>query len=304
MNENINNLLSNILDDEEIKGAYNIRVNGESSIREITDNVDIVSKKDGKGIEVYIKENVNYEFIYVPVLITESGFKDIVYNDFYIGKNSNVYIMAGCAIQNNGDDASEHDGVHRFFIEEGANVTYIENHYGEGHNHGGKLLNPITEIHMKSRSSMIMKTVQIKGVDESNRKTVAFLESDAKLEITEKIMTDSNQNATTLFEVNLDGNNSSCHIVSRSFAVDESYQKFTSKVIGNKKCYAHVECDAIIKDKAKVVAIPEINANNVDANLVHEASIGKIAKEQVIKLMTLGLSEKEAEEQIIKGFLK
>ena len=304
MNENYNNLLNNILDDEEIKGAYNIRINGESSVRQITDNVDIVSKEDGNGLEVHVKSNVDYEFIYVPVLITKSGFNDSVCNDFYIGKNSNVYIMAGCAIQNNGDDTSKHDGFHRFFIEEDAKVTYVENHYGEGHDHGGNLLNPVTEIHMDSGSSMTMKTIQIKGVDVSDRKTIAYLESNSKLEITEKIMTDSSQNATTLFEVNVNGDNSSCHVVSRSFAIDESFQKFTSKVIGNKKCYAHVEFDAIIKDNAKVIAIPEINANNVEANLIHEASIGKIAKEQVVKLMTLGLTEKDAEEQIIKGFLK
>lgn len=304
MNDNSKKLLNTILDNKDIKGAYNVRIDGECVKKEINDNVNIVSKQDGKGIEIYVKENVDYEFIYIPVLVTKSGLKDIVYNDFFIGKNANVYIMAGCAIQNNGDKSSEHNGIHRFYLEENASVTYIENHYGEGHKHGGKVLNPTTEIHLKKGSSMNMKTVQKKGVDESNRKTIAVLDEDAKLEITEKIMTDSKQNATTLFEVELNGENASCYVTSRSFAIDNSKQKFVSKVIGNEKCYAHVECDAIIKDNAKVIAIPEIDANNVDANLVHEASIGKIAKEQVIKLMTLGLSEKEAESEIIKGFLK
>ena len=298
-------LLKQIADISETpNGAYNIRKNGQGIERKVTENVNIVTKEDKQGIDVFVKENTKYEFIHIPVIITESGLNDIVYNDFYIGKNADVVIIAGCGIHNDHHKDSQHDGIHRFFLEEGAKVKYIEKHYGEGKGTGKKVLNPITEVTLKKGSSLEMESVQIKGVDSTIRVTKGILEEDSNLVVSEKIMTHGNQFAKTEFEVELNGENASTHVISRSVAVDKSIQEFKSKITGNTKCFGHVECDAIIKDKAKVIAIPEIVANDVEANLIHEAAIGKIAGEQLTKLMTLGLNEKEAEEQIIKGFLK
>ncbi len=285
-------------------GAYNIRKNGEGIERKITDNINIVSKKDKSGIDIFVKENTKFEFVHIPVIITESGLKEVVYNDFYIGKNANVVIIAGCGIHNDHHKDSEHNGIHRFFLEEGAKVRYIEKHYGEGSGDGKRILNPVTEVELKDGATMEMETIQIKGVDSTIRETKAKLGSNTNLTISEKIMTHGNQFAKTEFYVELNGENASTHVTSRSVATDKSKQEFISKILGNTKCYAHVECDAIIKDNGKVTAIPEIDANNVDANLIHEAAIGKIAGEQLMKLMTLGLTEKEAEEEIINGFLR
>ena len=298
-------LLKQIADiNETPNGAYNIRKNGQGIERKVTENVNIVTKEDKQGIDVFVKENTKYEFIHIPVIITESGLNDTVYNDFYIGKNADVVIIAGCGIHNDHHKDSQHDGIHRFFLEEGAKVKYIEKHYGEGKGTGKKVLNPVTEVVLKKGSYLEMESVQIKGVDSTIRVTKGILEEDTNLIVSEKIMTHGNQFAKTEFEVELNGENASTHVTSRSVAVDKSVQEFKSKITGNTKCFGHVECDAIIKDKAKVIAIPEIVANDVEANLIHEAAIGKIAGEQLTKLMTLGLSEKEAEEQIIKGFLK
>ena len=305
MNNIDKDLLKEIADiNGELQGAYNIRKNGKGVERKITENINIVSKEDVSGIDIFIKENTKKEFVHIPVIITESGLKDVVYNDFYIGKNADVVIIAGCGIHNDHHEDSEHNGIHRFFLDEGAKVKYIEKHYGQGNGKGKRILNPITEIDLKKGSSLEMESVQIKGVDSTIRTTRAKLESDSNLVVSEKIMTHGNQFAKTIFEVELNGENASTHVTSRSVAIDKSVQEFRSNVIGNDKCFGHVECDAIIKDKAKVIAIPEIVANNVEANLIHEAAIGKIAGEQLTKLMTLGLSEKEAEEQIIKGFLR
>lgn len=306
LNETDKTLLTKISDNSEKiqEGAYNIRKNGKVISRHTTGNIDIVPKKDKSGIDIVIKENTKFEFIHIPVIITESGIKDIVYNDFYVGKNANVIIVAGCGIHNDHHVNSEHNGIHRFFLEEGAHVKYIEKHYGEGSGDGKRILNPVTEIYLKDGSSLEMETAQIKGVDSTMRKTNAKLENNTNLVITEKIMTHGFQTAKTLFKVELNGENSSTHVKSRSVATQNSKQEFVSKVYGNSKCFGHVECDAIIKDQAKVVSTPEIAASHIDANLIHEAAIGKIAGEQLIKLMTLGLTEKEAEEQIINGFLK
>lgn len=305
MNNIDKELLSKISDiNGEIKGAYNIRKNGKGIERKVTENINIVTKEDKSGIDVYVKENTKFEFVHIPVIITESGLKDLVYNDFYIGKNANVVIIAGCGIHNDHHKDSQHNGIHRFFLEEGAKVKYIEKHYGQGEGLGKKILNPVTEAYLKSGSSLEMETYQIKGVDSTIRKTKGVLENNTNLVILEKIMTHGKQYAETIFEVELNGRNSSTHVTSRSVATEDSKQQFMSKVIGNNKCFGHVECDAIIKDKASVVAIPEIIANNTDANLIHEAAIGKIAGEQLVKLMTLGLTEKQAEEEIIKGFLR
>ena len=298
-------LLEEITDIERIKkGAFNIRKNGQGIERKVTENTNIITKKDKPGIDIYVKENAKFELIHIPVIITESGLTDLVYNDFYIGKNANVYIVAGCGIHNDHHKDSRHDGIHRFFLEEGAKVKYVEKHYGEGKGDGKRILNPVTEVYLKKGSSLEMQSVQIKGVDSTVRETKGVLEADTNFVVSEKIMTHGKQYAKTIFDVELNGENSSTHVTSRSVATEDSEQYFVSKIYGNEKSFAHSECDAIIKDNAKVTATPEITANNVEANLIHEAAIGKIAGEQLTKLMTLGLSEKEAEEEIIKGFLR
>lgn len=284
--------------------AYNIRVDGKSTRRKVSPYIEIESKTDKNGINVYIKDDTKFGIVHIPVLLTKSGLKDVVYNDFYIGKNANVIILAGCGIHNDLHEDSEHDGIHRFFLSENSTVKYTEKHYGEGSGNGKRILNPTTEIYMKKDSSMTMNTTQIKGVDDTFRKTYAELDQNATLVINEKILTNNANIAKTEFNIELNGEDSSTHVVSRSVATDSSYQEFISKVAGNTKCYAHVECDAILKDNGNVLAIPEIYAKSVDANLIHEASIGKIAGEQLLKLMSLGMSEKEAEEAIITGFLK
>lgn len=309
MKENIDKidkeLLGEISNLENIpKGAYNIRKNGKGIERKITENINIITKTDKSGIDIYVKENTKFEFIHIPVIITESGLKDVVYNDFYIGKNANVIIVAGCGIHNDHHKDSQHDGIHRFYLEEGAKVKYIEKHYGEGDGQGKRILNPITEVYLKNGSSLEMQSSQIKGVDSTIRETRGELQANTNFVVSEKIMTHGKQFAKTIFDVQLNGENASTHVTSRSVATDNSEQLFVSKIYGNEKCFAHSECDAIIKDNAKVTATPEITANNVEANLIHEAAIGKIAGEQLTKLMTLGLSEKEAEEEIIKGFLR
>jgi len=304
MNNTDKELLEIISDASEYKGAYNIRKNGEGIERQITDNINIVTKQEVSGIDVIVKEGTEHEFVHIPVIITESGLKDVVYNDFYIGKNANIVIIAGCGIHNDHHENSQHDGIHRFFLEEGAKVKYIEKHYGEGNGKGKRILNPITEVYLKDGSSLEMETVQIKGVDSTIRTTNGQMESNTNLVITEKIMTHGTQFAKTIFDLKLNGTNSSAKVTSRSVAVDKSKQEFISNISGNEKCFGHVECDAIIKDNAKVIAVPKIEANCEEANLIHEAAIGKIAGEQLNKLMTLGLSAKEAETAIINGFLK
>lgn len=299
------NLLSEISDyDGKIEGAYNIRKNGQGVERQSTENVTIVSKKDKPGIDIFVKENTKFEYVHIPVILTANGIKDVVYNDFYIGKNANVIIVAGCGIHNDYCSDAQHDGIHRFYLAEGAKVKYIEKHYGEGNGEGKRILNPVTEVYLKQGSTMEMESSQIKGVDSTVRETKGELAENTNFVVTEKIMTHGHQNAETLFDVKLNGENASTHVTSRSVATENSYQHFTSRIYGNSKCFAHSECDAIIKDNAVVKATPEITANNVDANLIHEAAIGKIAGEQLVKLMTLGLNEKQAEEQIINGFLR
>lgn len=292
------------LEKETFDGAYNIRKNGEGIERKVTSNINIVTKEDVSGIDIFVKENTKFEFVHIPVIITKSGLKDVVYNDFYIGKNSNVVIVAGCGIHNDKHKDSEHNGIHRFFLEEGAKVKYIEKHYGEGIGKGKRILNPITEVYLKKGAILEMESTQIKGVDSTIRETKGILEENTNFVVTEKIMTHGMQKAKTIFEVELNGENASTKVTSRSVAIENSIQQFESKVTGNTKCFGHVECDAIIKDKARVIAIPEIIANDVEANLIHEAAIGKIAGEQLMKLMSLGLTEKEAEVAIINGFLK
>ena len=284
--------------------AFNIRKDGKSIDRASTDNIKIESKKDKEGIDIIVKEGTINGYVHIPVILTKSGFSDKVYNDFYIGKNAIVTINAGCGIHNDAHKDSSHNGIHRFFVEDGAYVKYIEKHYGEGDGDGKKILDPVTEIYLGNNATLEMDTAQIKGVSSAIRKTKAVLKDNSKLVINEKIYTHETQNARTEFKVTLDGKGSSAKVTSRSVASEDSHQEFVSNVIGNNECFAHVECDAIIKDNASVTSDPKITANHIDARLIHEATIGKIAGEQLIKLMTLGLTEKEAEERIINGFLK
>ena len=298
-------ILKQIADIETVPiGAYNIRENGKGILRQTTANIDIITKTNKPGIDIKIKENTKNESVHIPVILTEGGFNDIVYNDFYIGKNADVVIVAGCGIHNSSCQTAEHDGIHSFFLEEGAHVKYIVKHYGEGDGSGKRILNPETIVDLKKGATLEMETVQIKGVDSTVRTTNAVLAEDSNLVISERIMTHGHQTAKTVFNVDLNGKNSSTHVASRSIAKDNSTQEFISNVNGNAECFGHVECDAIIMDHAKVISTPQIVANCIDASLVHEAAIGKIAGEQLIKLMSLGLTEQEAEEQIINGFLK
>ena len=286
------------------EGAYNIRANGQSVERNSTEHIQITSKENGKGIDIRIADGTKNESVHIPVVLSQSGLTEVVYNDFFIGDNCDVVIVAGCGIDNCGNSNSEHDGIHRFFIGKNSKIKYVEKHYGSGDGMGKRILNPETVIEIGEDSYMEMDSVQIKGVDSTKRLTTAKLAKGAKLEVMERIMTHGIQTAESRFEVELNGENSSANVVSRSVARESSYQLFVSNVIGNAKCSAHTECDSIIMDDAKISAQPEITANNPDAAMIHEAAIGKIAGEQIIKLMTLGLTEAEAEEQIVNGFLK
>ncbi len=299
------NLLEQVADIHKVpEGAYNIRSNGELAGRNTTANIDIVTKENKSGIDIIVKPGTKNESIHIPVVLSMSGLKDMVYNDFYIGEDADVTIVAGCGIHNCGVDTSEHDGIHTFYVKKGARVKYIEKHYGEGDGKGKRILNPTTIINIEENGYLEMESVQIKGVDSTRRDTRAVLKDGATLIINEKIMTHGSQTAETNFEVDLDGKGSSANVVSRSVAKEKSKQVFNSKINGNNECSGHTECDAIIMDGASVSAIPQLTANNIDAALIHEAAIGKIAGEQIIKLMTLGLTEEEAEEQIVNGFLK
>lgn len=299
------NLLEQISGLHEVpQGAYSLRINGSLYGKNSSENIEIVKKEDKPGIDIYVKAGTKKESIHIPVLLSESGLKELVYNDFHIGEDCDITIVAGCGIHNGGDEASEHSGVHSFFVGKNARLKYIEKHYGSGEGKGKRLMNPTTLIELEENAYMEMETAQIKGVDDTLRETRAKLADGATLIVGEKLMTHGEQYAETRFTVDLDGENSGAHVVSRSVAKDKSRQIFVSRVNGNNVCSGHTECDAIIMDSASVSAVPEIKANHTDAQLIHEAAIGKIAGEQLIKLMTLGLDEKQAEEEIINGFLK
>ncbi len=298
-------LLSEVADLHSVpEGAYNIRSNGESAGRVSTSNIEIIPKENGSGLDIHIKPGTKNESVHIPVVMTKSGLKELVYNDFHIGEGADVVIVAGCGIDNCGPDDSEHDGIHRFFIEKNASVKYVEKHYGSGNGKGKRILNPGTEVYMDEGSYAEMEMVQIKGVDDTDRKTTANLKAGAKLVVRERLMTHGDQRAISLYDIVIDGEGASADVVSRSVARDNSYQKFEAKIVGNKACHGHTECDSIIMDNGRILAVPGLEANDVDAELFHEAAIGKIAGEQLTKLMTLGLTEAEAEEQIINGFLK
>lgn len=298
-------LLEEVADLHEIpEGAYNIRANGQMAGRNTTAHIDIVSKTDKSGIDIRIKDGTQKESVHIPVVLSQTGQKEMVYNDFYIGEDCDVTIIAGCGIHNPGQEDAEHDGIHRFFVGKNSKVKYVEKHYGSGDGEGKRILNPRTEVYQQENSYMEMEMVQIKGVDSTERTNYAELAQGATLVVHERLMTHGKQDAVSKYEVLLNGVDSSTDIVSRSVAKDQSIQTFEACITGNTKCNGHAACDAIIMDQARVIAVPKLDANHVDAALVHEAAIGKIAGEQLIKLMTLGLTEEEAEQWIINGFLK
>lgn len=286
------------------QGAYSLRVDGELFGKNSSENITIEKKTDKIGIDIFIKPNTKNESVHIPVILSKSDLSELVYNDFHIGENAEVTIVAGCGIHNAGSGKSEHSGVHSFFVGKNAKVKYVEKHYGGGDGNGENVMNPKSYIELDVGAELEMETTQIKGIDSTDRETKAILSEDSSLIVREKLMTHGNQYARTSFEVELNGENSKTHVVSRAVAKDNSHQVFLSNIHGNNKCNGRTECDAIIMDNASISAIPEIAANHIDASLIHEAAIGKIAGEQLIKLMTLGLTEKEAEEQIVNGFLK
>ncbi len=292
MDEIQKNLLEQVAGLHEMPaGAYNIRANGRSTDRVTTAHIDIVTKEDKQGIDIVIKPGTKNESVHIPVVLSQSGLTEMVYNDFYVGDDCDVTIVAGC-------------GIHTFYIGKNSHVKYVEKHYGSGDGRGSRIMNPETVVEVGENSFMEMETVQIKGVDSTRRSTRAKLADGARLVVTEKLMTHGAQTAETSFHVDLDGKDSSANIISRSVARDDSRQLFLSKIKGNSRCKGHSECDGIIMDRAVISAVPEITAADLDAELIHEAAIGKIAGEQLVKLMTLGLTEAEAEAQIVNGFLK
>ncbi len=300
------NLLFQVADMEELPttGAFNIRLNGKTAARSSNPNVQIIPKTDKPGINILIKPATKNETIHIPVVISESGVKESVYNDFIIGEDCDITIMAGCGIHNCGDQDSAHDGIHTFHVGKNAKVRYIEKHYGEGEGRGKRLMNPTTVIHLCEGASVEMENTQISGVDDTVRKTNATLDAGATLIVHEKVMTTGEQRAISDFVADMNGDGCHCDIVSRTVARDHSHQKFVSTLNGNAPCTGHTECDSILMDSASVIACPQLTATCIDASLIHEAAIGKIAGEQLIKLMTLGLTEEEAEEQIVNGFLQ
>lgn len=299
-----NRLIREVADLHEVPmGAYNFRANGGLAGRNTTANIDIVSKKEGSGIDIHIKPGTVNENVHIPVVLSESGLQETVYNDFYIGENSDITIVAGCGIHNCGTQDSQHDGIHRFHVGKNAKIRYVEKHYGSGDGMGRRILNPVTEVYMEEGSSMEMEMEQIKGVDSTERTTIAELKKNARLVVRERLMTHGEQYAISIYKVTLQEEGGSADVVSRSIARDKSYQKFDACVIGNAPCKGHTECDSIIMDEGTILAVPSLEAHHVDAELVHEAAIGKIAGEQLIKLMTLGLNAQQAEEEIINGFL-
>ena len=305
MNDTTKDLLAIISDVfGEPDGAYNIREDSQCAGRKSTENIKIEGKKDKPGIDIFIKEGTKGEKVFIPACITHSNVDDLVYNDFYVGEGADVTIVAGCGVHTDGEESSQHNGIPRLFVGKNARVIYLEKHVGVGEGTGARIINPETYVEIEEGGYLEMETTQIKGVDSTVRKTGGVVKEGGKLIVKEKIMTHGSQHAETNFTVDLEGFDSGVDLISRSVARDTSTQVFRSVINGNTRCTGHSECDAIIMDKASVSAIPELTANHIDASLIHEAAIGKIAGEQLMKLMTLGLTEKEAEAKIIDGFLR
>ncbi len=285
-------------------GAYNIRANSKTAERNSTANIIITSKTDVSGIDIRVKDGTKNESIHIPVVISQTGLKETVYNDFYIGEDCDVLIVAGCGISNCGSQDSQHDGVHRFYVGKNSRIRYVEKHYGEGDGSGRRLMNPGTEVYLEENSVCEMEMTQIGGIDSTHRRTVAALAEGARLVVNERIMTHGDQKAYSEFLVDLNGEGCSSEVTSRSVAKEHSYQEFNARINGNAPCHGHSSCDALLMDSARVLAIPQLDAADLDAALIHEAAIGRIAGEQITKLMTLGLTQAEAEDQIVRGFLK
>lgn len=305
LSEKENLLLEMIADikQENLNGAHNIRKDSGCASRSTTENIDIKTKEDKPGIDIIIKAGTKGENCHIPVLITQSGISEMVYNDFFIGDDCDVSIVAGCGIHNGGDDESRHDGIHTFHIGKNSKVKYIEKHYGEGDGNGAKIMNPQTVAYLEEGAFLQMDTAQIKGVDSTKRDTKIVCGKNAETVITERLQTHGGQFAESNMEILLDGEDSRGRVISRSVAQDTSTQIFYPRMTGNAKCFGHVQCDSIIMDDAKIRAIPEIAAYSTEAELIHEAAIGKIAGDQLLKLQTLGLSAEEAEDRILRGFL-
>lgn len=287
-----------------VKGAFNVRANGVSAMRQSTDTIRIVPKRDVAGFDIYIAPETKDERVHIPIVLTKSGHKETVYNDFHVGEGAQISIVAGCGIHNCGGLDSQHDGVHRFWLGKGAKVKYVEKHVGSGEGKGRRVLNPVTEVHQEEASSLEMEMTQLRGVDDTTRKTTAELAAGARLVVRERLLTDGKERAVSDYQVSLNGKDASADIVSRGVARGESYQKLDLRITGNAPCRGHTECDSIIMERGRILAVPALEANDTDAALVHEAAIGKIAGDQLTKLMTLGLTEEEAEAEIINGFLK
>ena len=299
------NMLKAIADLHKIpEGAYNIRADGQSAGRNSTEHIEIVSKTDKQGIDIIVKPGTKNESVHIPVIISKTGYEELVYNDFYIGEDCDVVIIAGCGIHNSGCNTSKHDGVHTFHVGKGSRVKYVEKHYGEGEGTGEKIMNPQTVIYLEEGAYMEMDTTQIRGIDSTKRETTVEAGPGAEIVVLEKLMTHDKQSAVSDMTIHLNGDDSRGRVISRSVAQGESTQVFHPNMEGNARCFGHVQCDTIIMGDAKVSSIPAISANHVDAQLIHEAAIGRIAGDQLLKLMTLGLSEEEAEERILAGFLK
>ena len=286
------------------QGAYNIRKNGQLEGRSNSANITIESKSDKPGIDIHIAPGTKHESVHIPVIVTQTGLKDLVYNDFYIGENCDVDIVAGCGIHNSGCETAEHDGVHTFYVGKNSRVRYVEKHYGEGEGTGKRILNPQTVVYLEEGAFIQLDTTQIRGVDSTKRETKVVVGPRAEAVINEKLLTHGTQTAESDMEIILDGEDASGRVISRSVAQDKSQQVFYPKVTGNARCFGHVQCDSIIMGDARISSIPAIVANHVDAQLIHEAAIGRIAGDQILKLMTLGLTEQEAEEKILDGFLQ
>lgn len=285
------------------EGSFNIRKNGKLLARNSDSDIEIVSKTDKDGIDIIVKPNVKNKAVHIPVLLTVGDFRDTVYNDFYIGENANVTIVAGCGIHNNACGDAEHDGIHTFYLSKNAKVRYVEKHYASGNGTGKKVFDPITKIYLKENAQFVLESTQLGGVTNTNRKTYATVGKRAQLTVKEKILTDNEECAITDFKIKLSGKGSRADVVSRSVARGRSIQKFQSDLIGKNECFGHVECDGIVLDGARILSTPKIDAVSPEASLIHEAAVGKIAGEQLLKLMSLGLSEQEAEDAIIRGFL-
>lgn len=290
--------------DGDFKGAFNIREDGGCAGRQSTENIKIEPKKDKPGIEIHIKPGTKGERVFIPACVTRGSIDDLVYNDFFVGEGADVIITAGCGVHTDSSEEARHNGIHRFFLEKGARVLYTEKHVGTGSGTGARRIDPVTEVNLAEDAVLEMDTVQIKGVDSTVRKTTGTLAARAKLIVRERIMTDGEERAETDFDVVLAGEDSGADLVSRSVAKGRSHQVFNSCIKGENRCTGHSECDAILADEGTVSASPSLEASHVDAELIHEAAIGKIAGEQILKLRTLGLTEEEAEERIISGFLK